>query len=411
MIIAAHVAPHRRGSGSAPRFAILGGVARLAPPEGTPVLNQTKSANNEVLGVFEPDERGSGHLRLPERNYAVRQDDVTIPASLIKQFQLCGGEKLGGTSGRGAGKRSAGLSLLRIDTINDLPSQEWCERTQFEAMTVIDPRKRIRFECAGGPMSMRVIDLMTPVGFGQRALIVAPPRTGKTVLLKQMAHGVSENHPEAHLMVLLIDERPEEVTEMRRAVNGEVVHSSNDHDIRSHVRIARLMIASAKRRIECGQHVVILLDSLTRLGRAFNAHIRGSGRIMSGGLDIRALTEPKAVFGAARNIEHGGSLTIIASALIETGSRMDEVIFNEFKGTGNMEIMLSRNLSNKRMWPAIDLQQSGTRKEELLLTEKELEKSHKIRRELVSRPADMMMETLLDRMQRHDTNAAFCAAP
>ena len=254
---------------------------------------------------------------------------------------------------------------------------------------------------------MRIIDLMTPIGLGQRGLIVAPPRTGKTILLQQMAHGVATNHPNVYMMVLLIDERPEEVTEMRRTVHGEVIASSNDQDVASHVRIARLMIAKAKRHVEAGEDVVVLLDSLTRLGRAFNVAERGNGRTMSGGITAGALNEPKAIFGAARNVEGGGSLTIIASALIDTGSRMDEVIFNEFKGTGNMEIMLSRWLANKRIWPAIDLNESGTRKEELLLDPESLAVSQNIRRTLLNRGPERAMESLLEAMGKTKTNAEF----
>ncbi|HPZ99861.1 MAG TPA: transcription termination factor Rho, partial [Phycisphaerae bacterium] len=257
------------------------------------------------------------------------------------------------------------------------------------------------------PMSMRVIDLLTPIGRGQRGLIAAPPRTGKTVLLQQMAAGIAANHPDLYMMVLLIDERPEEVTEMRRTVRGEVVASSNDQDVASHLRIARLMIAKAKRMVEAGQHVLILLDSLTRLGRAFNQAVRSSGRIMSGGVDINALTEPKAIFGAARNIEGGGSLTILASALIETGSRMDELIFNEFKGTGNMEIMLNREMANLRIWPAMDLKQSGTRKEELLLGAAAVEKIARIRRQIAGMPNDKAMLTLIDALSKYPDNESF----
>lgn len=299
--------------------------------------------------------------------------------------------------------------VTEIISVNDLPVQEHTEFKPFEELTAVDPLTAVRFEIPGGSVSMRVVDLMTPIGLGQRGLIVAPPRTGKTILLQQMAAGVAANHPDVYMMVLLIDERPEEVTEMRRTVHGEVVHSSNDQDIASHVRIARLMIEKAKRMVEHGRDVFILLDSLTRLGRAFNAAIRGAGRIMSGGLDIRALTEPKAIFGAARKVEGGGSLTIIASALIDTGSRMDEVIFNEFKGTGNMEIVLSRDLANRRVWPAIDLHQSGTRKEEKLLSPAALAVSHKIRRTLLERDPVRGMESLSAILTKTADNAAFVA--
>ncbi|NOS99507.1 MAG: transcription termination factor Rho [Phycisphaerales bacterium] len=362
----------------------------------------------DVEGVFEP-ERTGGFLRARSRNYAVHQSDAFVGPDLTRRFNLCGGEIVRGRIGGGAKNRSGAVQVSDIVAINDRDPGVHLERKPFKDLTVISPHDRIRFETKGGPPTMRVVDLMTPIGQGQRALIVAAPRTGKTILLQQMAAGVAANYPDMYMMVLLIDERPEEVTDMQRTVHGEVVHSSNDRDIASHVRIARLMIESAKRRVECGQHVFVLLDSLTRLGRAFNAFIRGSGRIMSGGLDIRALEEPKSLFGAARNIENGGSLTIVGSVLIDTGSRMDEVIFNEFKGTGNTEIMLCRELANKRIWPAIDLQQSGTRKEELLLNPTELKKSHDIRRSFKGR-LELDMTMLLESLARHPTNDAFVAA-
>ncbi len=373
------------------------------------VVTSQNKPQTQADGTFEPHRGGGGFLRSPAKNYAIQSHDVFVPETLCKRLGLRGGESIAGPA-RPAARRNDPVVLEDITRVGGCQPDDWAERTPFDKLTPINPERRLRFETDGGPLSMRIVDLLTPIGFGQRALIVAAPRTGKTVLLQQMASGIAKNHPELYMLVLLIDERPEEVTELRRSVHGEVVSSSNDHDIASHVRIARLMIENAKRRVEAGQHVLILLDSLTRLGRAFNAHIRGSGRIMSGGLDIRALNEPKSVFGAARNVEHGGSLTIIASVLIETGSRMDEVIFNEFKGTGNMEIMLSRVLANKRIWPAIDLQQSGTRREELLLNEKELQASYQIRRSLVGRPPDLAMEQLLQDMARHPSNAAFVDA-
>jgi transcription termination factor Rho len=246
---------------------------------------------------------------------------------------------------------------------------------------------------------MRVVELFTPIGRGQRGLIVAPPRTGKTILLQQMAHGLAVNHPEVFMIVLLIDERPEEVTEMRRNVHGSVIASSNDESVESHIRVARLAIDWARRMAEAGRHIVILLDSITRLARAFNNFVGSSGRTMTGGLDIRALQEPKKIFGSARNIEGGGSLTIIASALIDTGSRADEFIFQEFKGTGNMELVLNRELANQRIWPAMDLQQSGTRKEEKLLPPDTLKKVYMLRRQLDGLPEGKQMLTLLERMQ------------
>ena len=250
---------------------------------------------------------------------------------------------------------------------------------------------------------MWVLDLFTPIGFGQRGLIVAPPRTGKTILLQQMAHGVAENHPDAYMIVLLIDERPEEVTEMRRNVRGEVIASSNDEDIKSHVRTARLVIDRARRMVERGQHIVILLDSITRLARAFNAFVGSSGRTMTGGLDIRALQEPKQIFGSARAIENGGSLTIIGSALVETGSRADDFIFQEFKGTGNMELKLDREVANLRIWPAVDIKQSGTRKDEKLLTPETLQKQFMLRRQLHDLPNAKGMQMLMERMGKFES--------
>jgi len=313
-------------------------------------------------------------------------------------------------SSEGSKGQSRAIRVEDVTAINELPVDDYLETTPFEDLTAIDPDEAIRFETKDGPTEMRVIDLMTPIGLGQRGLIVSPPRTGKTVLLQQMAAGVAANYPHLYMMVLLVDERPEEVTDMRRTVHGEVVASSNDRDIASHVRIARLMIEKAKRLVESGRDVFILLDSLTRLGRAFNAATPGGGRIMSGGLDIRALTEPKSIFGAARNAEHGGSLSIIASCLVDTGSRMDEVIFNEFKGTGNMEIMLSQDMANRRLWPAIDLNLSGTRKEERLLSPEELEVSHQIRRRLIQSGPVRSMEVLLEALKKEPDNAGFVRA-
>jgi len=373
-------------------------------------------AAEPVTGTLELGERnGHGHLRDAKVNYRIQAADARVPNDVIRRYGLRGGETLTGVARRGGktkGKnkgahQSNGRMLVEISQINGRPVDDFREQTPFEELTAIDPLEAVRFETKDGPTPMRVVDLMTPIGLGQRGLIAAPPRTGKTILLQQMAQGIATNHPDVYMMVLLIDERPEEVTEMRRTVHGEVIASSNDQDAASHVRLARLMISKAKRQVECGENVVILLDSLTRLGRAFNTFLRGRGRTMSGGLDAGALDEPKAIFGAARNVENGGSLTIIASALIDTGSRMDEVIFNEFKGTGNMEIMLSRALANKRVWPAIDLSQSGTRKEEKLLAEPALKVSHYIRRTLVQRDEVRAMEMLLEAMGKHADNAGF----
>jgi transcription termination factor Rho len=360
----------------------------------------------QALGTLELEPKGHGFLRDPQKSYAVQPyKDPLVPAGLVRQFGLVGGETISGPAKPG---RNGSAVLEGVDIINGLDPVEFGQLTPFEELTVIDPRRRIRFETGPEPLTMRVIDLMTPIGMGQRGLIVAPPRTGKTILLKQMAAGITQNHPDTYLMVLLVDERPEEVTDIRRSVHGEVVASCNDRDVASHVRLVRLMIEKAKRHLECGEDVLILFDSLTRLGRAFNAHVGSSGRTMTGGLDIRALEEPKRVFGAARNIEHGGSLTIIASALIETGSRMDDFIFHEFKGTGNMELVLCRELANRRIWPAMDLAQSGTRKEELLLDPDTLAKSHQIRRRLMQLPTlTQQMEQLLEALSKFPSNEAF----
>jgi len=363
-----------------------------------------------ITGALELLENGGGYLRVPEVNYAVRGSDVFVPANLCRSLRLRGGETIVGTVRRASGKRRGRSELAQADSINGRSVDDHIEVVPLEDLTAIDPQEVIRLETPDGSESMRVIDLLVPIGFGQRGLIVAPPRTGKTVLLQQMANGVAANHPHARLMMLLVDERPEEVTEMRRSVHGDVVFSNNDRDAASHVRIARLTIERARRHVEAGEDVVVFLDSLTRLGRAFNSIIRGAGRIMSGGLDTRALAEPKAIFGAARKVEGGGSLTIIATALIDTGSRMDEVIFNEFKGTGNMEIVLSRNMANMRLWPAIDLEQSGTRKEEKLLTPEQLAVSNHLRRTLHGKGDLRSMETLLEALRKHPDNASFVAS-
>ncbi len=368
--------------------------------------NQTNEVELQA-GVFEREEKGGGYLRSAKHNYKRRPNDPFLPVRLGQKFVLRGGEVVAGNVEKSKGRGGPRQRLADIVSINECPAEEYLDVTPLEDLTAIDPEQQMHFEIPGGSPSMRIVDLLTPIGFGQRGLIVAPPRTGKTVLLQQMAEGIATNHPETYLMVLLIDERPEEVTEMRRKVRGEVIASSNDEDVASHVRIARLMIQKAKRLVEYKRDVVILLDSLTRLGRAFNAAIRHSGRIMSGGLDIRALTEPKSIFGAARKVEEGGSLTVLASSLIETGSRMDEVIFNEFKGTGNMEIMLSRSMADRRIWPAIDLHASGTRKEDKLLTPEALELSYRIRRTIIDRDPLRSMEQLLEAMGKFESNEAF----
>ncbi len=369
-------------------------------------------------GVLEVPENGPGYLRAPERNYSPHALDPQVSRELAGRLRLRGGEPI--TAIWEPRKKGKARRVVReVKSIGKFTPGSYVGTKPFDDLPVVHPSEQLKFETPDGSMSMRIVDLFTPIGKGQRGLIVAPPRTGKTVLLKQMAAGLRANHPEALLMMLLVDERPEEVTEMRRAVCNdgagwetgapEVVYSSNDKEPRSHARITKLMIEKAKRYVEMGREVVILLDSLTRIGRAFNNLVGSSGRTMTGGLDIRALEVPKHVFGAARKIEHAGSLTIIASVLVETGSRMDDFIFQEFKGTGNMELVLSRELSNLRIWPAMNLAESGTRKEEMLLGAETYAKMSRIRRRIISMPPPRQMQTILEELGKFKSNAEFLA--
>jgi len=360
-----------------------------------------------VEGVLELTEEGRAFLRDPKRHLVPGPHDPEVDVREVRRLSLRGGERVAGVTCDGQGRRPGPQRIERIELVEGTPAQDWSAPPPLSETTAVDPYELLRFDTPGGPLTMRIVQLFTPIGRGQRGLIVAPPRTGKTVLLQQMAHGISTNHPDVYMIVLLIDERPEEVTEMRRSVRGEVFASSNDLDVASHVRMARLVVERARRLAEKGEHIVILLDSITRLGRAFNNFVGSSGRTMTGGLDIRALQEPKQIFGAARRIEGGGSLTIIATALVETGSRADEFIFQEFKGTGNMELVLDRELANLRIWPAINLAQSGTRKEEKLLDEATLRRAHMLRRQLHDLPPAKQIRTLLERMQRYQTLEEF----
>ncbi len=375
--------------------------------------------NHQVVGILELQQNGSAVVRDPARNFAARRGDPVLSARQVQSLRLRGGELIE-ASVNGRARPDESQPVREVARINGLSAADYAALPPLTELTVVDPRETIRLETGNEPLTTRVIDLMTPIGKGQRGLIVAPPRSGKTVLLQQIAHAVRKNHPEVLLMMLLVDERPEEVTEMRRSVcadgsgwsagKPEVVWSSNDQNAVNHLRIARLMIERARRMVETGREVLILLDSLTRLSRAFNSSMGSSGRTMTGGLDINALSEPKAMFGAARKIENGGSLTIIASVLVETGSRMDDFIFQEYKGTGNMELVLNREIANLRIWPAIDLQQSGTRKEELLLDRDALPKIYRLRRRLAPMPPLGQVQTLLRELDRHPTNAEFLAA-
>lgn len=349
---------------------------------------------------------GYGFLRSPQNSYLPGSDDIYMSPSQIRLFNLRTGDTVGGQI-RPPKDGERFFAMLRVEQVNyDDPAVSQ-SRVPFDNLTPLYPHQRINMETVSGEPSTRLINLFCPIGKGQRGLIVSPPRTGKTILLQRIANAITENHPEIELIVLLIDERPEEVTDMRRNVNGEVIASTFDEQATRHVQVAEMVIEKAKRLVEHKRDVVILLDSITRLARAYNQTVPTSGKILSGGVDSNALHKPKRFFGAARNIEHGGSLTIVATALIETGSRMDEVIFEEFKGTGNMEINLDRKLSDRRLFPAINIKKSGTRKEELLLTEEELNKMWVLRK--VINPMDdvEIIELLIDRMRKTKNNKAF----
>src|SRR5437867_3467398 len=305
--------------------------------------------------------------------------------------------------------RGSSSQLNAVEKVNDMPFEQYTKSVRFENLTTIDPAQTFQLETSPDLIETRIIDLVTPLGKGTRGLIVAPPRTGKTTILKQIANAVTANHPEVHVLVLLIDERPEEVTDFQRSVKAEVVASSNDQDLETHVRLSRFMIERCRRMVEAGKDVVILLDSLTRVARAYNSVHGGSGRTMTGGVDARALEIPRKMFASARKIEHGGSLTILATALVDTGSRMDELIFQEFKGTGNMELILDRKLSDRRLFPSIDIPKSGTRKEEKLIPPKQIEAVRKLRRTMVDLNPVEAMETLVAALKKHKTNEELLA--
>jgi transcription termination factor Rho len=356
-------------------------------------------------GILELHPKGYGFLRDPKNNYASGKNDPFVAASLIEKHRLREGVLLRGEAVQG--NRGQGPRFRTVESVDGRTLEEYAAIKPFDELTAVNPFERIRLETGATPITMRVMDLLTPLGKGQRALIVAPPRTGKTMLLQEIANAVSINHPEMHLIVLLIDERPEEVTEMRRRVRGEVIASSMDRDVESHVRLSQLIVERGKRIAEAGGQVFILLDSITRTARAFNKWVGNTGRTMSGGLDVKALDTPKKMFGTARRFDEGGSLTVVATALIDTGSRMDEVIFQEFKGTGNMELVLNRQLADRRIWPAIDIGLSGTRREELILNPEELEGIIMLRRSLVSLNQIEAMEQLVKTLQRFPTNREF----
>ncbi len=360
-------------------------------------------------GVLECLPDGFGFLRAPEYNYLPGPDDVYVSPSQIRRFDLRTGDTVRGQI-RPPKEGERYFALIKVDAINFEPPEEARNKIFFDNLTPLYPQSRFKMETTKENFSGRVMDLLTPIGKGQRGLIVAAPRTGKTMLLQSIANSITANHPEVSLIVLLIDERPEEVTDMQRSVKGEVISSTFDEPASRHVQVAEMVIEKAKRLVEHRKDVVILLDSITRLARAYNTVVPPSGKVLSGGVDSNALQRPKRFFGAARNIEEGGSLTIVASALVDTGSRMDDVIFEEFKGTGNMEIHLDRKLMDKRVFPAIDITKSGTRKEELLLPREEFNRVIVLRRVLNPLSAVESMELLIDKLSKTRTNAEFLAA-
>ncbi len=379
-------------------FAVLKSLAE----EGVPISGS---------GVLEVLQDGFGFLRSPEENYLPGPDDIYVSPSQVRRFGLRTGDIVEGEI-RAPKDSERYFALLKVDTINGELPEKVRHRINFDNLTPLYPERKINLEISNGDpskkdYSQRVIELVSPLGFGQRALLVAPPRTGKTVMLQNIAASIAANHPDAYLIVLLIDERPEEVTDMARSVRGEVISSTFDEPAARHVQVAEMVLEKAKRLVEHKRDVIVLLDSITRLARAYNTVVPSSGKVLTGGVDANALQRPKRFFGAARNIEQGGSLTIIATALIETGSRMDEVIFEEFKGTGNSEIVMERKIADKRVFPAIDIQKSGTRKEELLVDKETLQKMWILRRILNPMGTVDAMEFLLDKMRQTKNNDDF----
>jgi len=393
----------------AQKLNIDGGIAGLNKQELTIRILEAHAKKEGALsarGVLEVMQDGYGFLRSPDFNYLPGPDDIYVSPSQIKRFGLKTGHLISGQI-RPPKSKERFYALLKVETVNEEPVQKIKELILFDNFTPLYPQEKFNLEVEAKDISMRIMDLMAPIGKGQRGLIVAQPKTGKTVLIQKLANAISKNHPETKRIVLLIDERPEEVTDMKRNVDAEVVSSTFDEPPERHVSVADMVLQKAKRMVEFGNDVVILLDSVTRLARAHNAVIPHSGKILSGGVDFNALKRPKQFFGAARNTEEGGSLTIISTALIDTGSRADEVIFEEFKGTGNMELVLDRRLSDRRIYPAFDIIRSGTRKEELLLDRKTLGRMWILRKLLNDMKVEEAMEFMLDRMKRTKSNAEF----
>lgn len=385
---------------------------RSEPP---PAALPPPGEDHEITGLLDVGPRDTGHLRLLENNYLPRAGDVRVPLGLIDRYRLREGHQVQGRHSVPRRRRRPGPPRSELHTVvevNGYPVDEMPPRRNYSDLVSEHPAPRIELALGDDPsVSLRVVDLIAPVGRGQRGLIVAAPKTGKTILLEQIGASISRHYPGIHLIILLIDERPEEVTHLRRAVpDAQVVASTADSSSDDHVRVARIVLEQARRLVEMKEDVVVLLDSITRLGRAANREMRGKGRTMSGGIDSRALEFPRQFFGAARKIEDGGSLTILGTSLVDTGSQMDEVIFQEFKGTGNMELVLDRRLAESRIFPAIDIHQSGTRREELLLPPEELQKTHLLRRALVGLKPLEAMSLLLGRMERTTTNSEMLAS-
>jgi len=370
-------------------------------------MSGNNSGNNNATtdrgdGFLEISEKGFGFLRTAANHYHPKPTDIFVTPDTIKRCFLREGSFVEGTTQ--PPHRGTSPQLKIVEKVNNMKFEDYTKAVRFENLTTIDPIEKFRLETTPDLIETRVIDMVTPIGKGTRGLIVAPPRTGKTTVLKQICNAVTTNHPEVHVMVLLIDERPEEVTDFQRSVKAEVIASSNDQDLETHVRLSRFMIERCRRVVESGQDVFVLMDSLTRIARAYNSVHGGSGRTMTGGVDARALEIPRKMFASARKIENGGSLTILATALVDTGSRMDELIFQEFKGTGNMELILDRKLSDRRLYPAIDIPKSGTRKEEKLFAPKNIEAVRKLRRMMVDLNPVEAMETLVAALKKHKTN-------
>ena len=399
------------GGGGAPGMAGAGAVGMDSEGMRPPELEPEFTEDGEPIplepgnGVLEMHPNGYGFLRSPDTNYQRERTDPFVPGTMIERYKLREGVYIKALVQ--PGRRQQGPRVKEIQEVEGMNPDDYPNVKTFDQLTPINPETWLRLETGQQPLTTRVMDLLTPLGKGQRALIVAPPRTGKTVLLQQVSQAISTNHPELALVMLLIDERPEEVTDMRRSVKGEVLASSLDCDVESHVRLSQLVIERCKRMAEAGKDVFLLMDSITRMARAFNKWVGNTGRTMSGGVDIKALDIPKKLFATARVFEEGGSLTIVATALIDTGSRMDELIFQEFKGTGNMELVLDRKLSDRRVWPAIDISQSGTRREEKLLDPDTLHAVNMLRRTLSSMHHVDAMEQLTKQLAKFKSNREF----